>query len=338
MLPKQFSRVRLGHLPTPLEPMDNLRRALGDELGGGRGIPRLYIKRDDCTGLAFGGNKTRKLEYLMGEATAQKARVVITQGAVQSNHVRQTAAAAARCGMECAALLERRVPGRGADYEKTGNVLLDDLLGAKYEFRPADTDMNVAAMHKRDEFIAAGKAAYFIPGGGSNETGALGYAHCAYELQAQWSDMGIAVDWVVCATGSAGTQAGLLAGFAMMDSPPKLLGVSVRAAAAKQKQTVHALAQKTVARLDAAKTVDVDNVLVDDRFVGPGYGQMTADTAAAIRLLARTEGVFLDPVYSGKGFAGLLGRIREGAFGDGDTVVFIHTGGAAALFAYGDAF
>ena len=335
MLPKPFPRVALGHLPTPLEPMDNLRDHL--RRAGNRAVPRLYIKRDDCAGLAMGGNKTRKLEYLMGEAQAQSARVVVTQGAVQSNHVRQTAAAAIRCGMQCAALLERRVPDMGAAYETTGNVLLDDLLNTRYEFRPAGTDMNAAARAWRDELAAAGQPAYFIPGGGSNETGAYGYAHCALELQTQAAQLGIGpIDWVVCATGSAGTQAGLLAGHALLDNPPKLLGVSVRAAEAQQRHTVHQLAQKTLARLDETKTITMDDVLVDDRFVGPGYGQLSADTIAAIQLLARTEGALLDPVYSGKGFAGLIARIREGAFAEDDTVVFLHTGGAAALFAYHD--
>lgn len=331
MLPGRFPVVSLGHFPTPLEPMDRLRRALG-------GGPRLFVKRDDCTGLATGGNKTRKLEYLMGEATAQSARVVVTQGAVQSNHVRQTAAAAVRCGMECVALLERRVPETDAEYDQNGNVLLNNLFGARCEFRPGGADMNKEGMALRDKIDQSGKRAYFIPGGGSNETGALGYADCAFELSAQARDAGIRVDWLVHATGSAGTQAGLLAGCALLDNPPRVLGVSVRAGAEAQKTAVRLLAQKTLSRLSGDKMIDESRVEVDDRFVGPGYGRLTRQTKDAIRLLAETEGILLDPVYSGKAFAGLIARIKEGAFGGDGAIVFLHTGGAAALFAYRSAF
>ena len=323
----RFPKISLGHLPTPLEPMDNLRRALG-------GGPRLFVKRDDCTGLATGGNKTRKLEYLMGEALEQSAQMIVTQGAVQSNHVRQTAAAAARCGMKCAALLERRVPGTETEYEINGNMMLNDIMKLRYEFRPAGTDMNAEAQAWGEQIAEDGERVYFIPGGGSNATGALGYAQCARELSEQASAANIAMDWIVHATGSAGTQAGLLAGCAVIDCPAKVLGVSVRADEERQKANVGALAQKTLERMDGNAQIDAASVLVDDRFVGPGYGQMTEATAEAIMLLAQTEGIFLDPVYSGKGFAGLLARIREGAFGDDDVVVFLHTGGSAALFAY----
>lgn len=328
---KPFPRVALGHFPTPLEPMDKLRQTLG-------GGPRLFIKRDDCTGLATGGNKTRKLEYLMGDAIKQSAQVVVTQGAVQSNHVRQAAAAAARCGMTCVALLERRVPTTDAEYEKNGNILLNDIMNVSYEFRPAGTDMNSEAAALAQEINQSGKRAYFIPGGGSNEIGALGYVGCAAELSAQIDERDEKIDWLVHATGSSGTQAGLLAGFAALDSPIRTLGVSVRADADRQKNSVGELAQKTLARLDGDGQINADDVLVDDRFVGPGYGQTNEATVEAIRLLAQTEGIFLDPVYSGKGFAGLLARIREGAFSDDDSVVFLHTGGATALFAYRSVF
>ena len=327
LLPGSFPVVSLGHFPTPLEPMLNLRR----KIGGG---PLLYIKRDDCTGLATGGNKTRKLEYLMGEAVAQSAQVVVTQGAVQSNHVRQTAAAAARCGMECVALLEQRVPNADTEYDKNGNMLLNNFFDARCEFRPAGAKMNEEGQALRDKIEQSGKRAYFIPGGGSNETGAMGYANCAFELSAQARDIEIKANWLVHATGSAGTQAGLLAGCALLDDAPKILGVSVRSNAKDQKNTVSLLAQKTLSRLSGKKKINESDVVVDDRFVGPGYGQMTQETQSAIRLLAKTEGILLDPVYSGKAFAGLLARINEGAFDEHDTVVFLHTGGAAALFAY----
>ena len=324
-----FPRVRFGHFPTPLEPMDNLRRALG-------GGPRLFIKRDDCTGLATGGNKTRKLEFLMGDALAQKAEMVVTQGAVQSNHVRQTAAAAARCGMDCRVLLERRVAGAGAEYEQTGNILLNDIFGARYEFRPAGADMNAEAESLCAEFRAKGRNVYFIPGGGSNPTGALGYADCAAELAEQCAAMDLRPAWVVHATGSAGTQAGLLAGLAALDAPdaPKTLGISVRLPEKAQVANVAALAGATADLLGVSSRFSPDDVVVDDRFVGAGYGVPSDETIAAIELLAREEGILLDPVYSGKGFAGFVARIREGAFRNDDAVIFLHTGGAVALFAY----
>lgn len=321
-----FPRIALGHFPTPLEPMDNLRRALG---GGG---PRLFIKRDDCTGLATGGNKTRKLEYLIGDAIAQSAQVVVTQGAVQSNHVRQTAAAAAKCDLSCVALLERRVPDEGADYEETGNVLLNDIFNARYEFRPDGVDMNAAAMELCETMRGEGKNAYFIPGGGSNEIGALGYVRCAFEMLQQAEELGVNMDRIVHATGSAGTQAGLLAGLAALKSSVKVTGVSVRAPREKQQATVMALAQKTSDKINGGK-IRGEDVIVNDKFAQPGYGRMTKNIADAITLLAQTEGILLDPVYSGKGFAAFIADIREGAF-EGENVIFLHTGGSAALFAY----
>ena len=327
MMFSKFPRVPFGHFPTPLEPMDKLRRSLG-------GGPRLYIKRDDCTGLAMGGNKTRKLEFLMGEAMARGAREVVTQGAVQSNHVRQTAAAAARCGVKFRALLERRVADVGAEYEQTGNVLLDDILGARYEFRPAGSDMNAEGEALCAQLRADGLNTYFIPGGGSNPVGALGYAACAAELAEQCAAMNLRADWVVHATGGAGTQAGLVAGMAAQKNAPKVAGISVRLPEKAQAANVAKLAQSTADLLEIPAKFTPDDILVDDRFVGAGYGVPNDATIAAIELLAREEGILLDPVYSGKGFAGLLVRIWEGAFGEDETVIFLHTGGAAALFAY----
>ncbi len=322
----RFPRIALGHFPTPLEPMENLRRALG-------GGPRLFIKRDDCTGLATGGNKTRKLEYLMGEAVAQSAQTVVTCGAVQSNHVRQTAAAAAKCGMECAALLERRVPDGGGDYEETGNILLNDIFNARYEFHPAGGDMNAAARELCGKIRAGGKSAYFIPGGGSNEIGALGYASCAVELSRQSEECGAGIRRIVHATGSAGTQAGLLAGLAGLNNGVKVTGISVRAEREQQRRTVAALARAT-AKINGGGEIKDEDVIVDDRFARPGYGRMTGEITAAIKMLAQTEGILLDPVYSGKGFAGFLAGVREGVFDGDESVVFLHTGGVPALFAY----
>lgn len=234
----KFNRIRLAHLPTPLEPMENLRRALG-------GGPRLFIKRDDCTGLATGGNKTRKLEFLMAEALSRGADLVITQGAVQSNHVRQTAAAASRLGLDCHVLLEQRVPAQNTDYEATGNVFLDRLLGAVYEFRPCGVDMEAESAALADRLRAQGRNPYVIPGGGSNPVGALGYVNCALEITAQTADLGLEAGWLVHATGSTGTQAGLLAGFTGLSNDIKVMGVSVRHPKDKQIKAVHRLAEAT---------------------------------------------------------------------------------------------
>ncbi len=321
-----FPRADLCHRPTPLEPMPRLSAHFGG--------PDLWIKRDDCTGLATGGNKTRKLEFLVGEALAQDADMLITQGAVQSNHVRQTAAAACRAGLACHALLERRVPNTNDDYELTGNVFLDRLLGASVEFRGPGLDMNAEAREVAAKFAKNGKKPYFIPGGGSNPTGALGYAECAQELvQDSRLDR---IDWIVMATGSTGTQAGLVAGLHAMGDRTPVLGVSVRQPADAQIKAVHDLAVKTCEKL-GVEPVPQERVLVDDTQVGAGYGIPAESTMEAIFLAARWEGLLLDPVYSGKGFAGMIDRVRHGFFGVGETVVFLHTGGAAALFAYQDA-
>ena len=325
----RFPRFPLGHFPTPLEPMERLTAKLR---GRHDKVPNLWIKRDDCTGLATGGNKTRKLEYLVGDAIAQGADTLITQGATQSNHVRQTAAAAARAGMHSWVLLERRQL-RDEEYENSGNVLLDQLLGATIMDRfPAGTDMQAAMEEVAEDLRAEGRKPYVIPGGGSNPIGALGYVGCALELDAA----PIAIDWVVHATGSTGTQAGLVAGLRAVNSPAKVLGVSVRQPEQTQIDAVLALAEPTAESIGT--TVSRDDVLVDDRWVGDGYGVPTDSMVEAVRLLASTEGILLDPVYSGKGFAGLLGGIVEGRFAETDNVVFVHTGGAVGLFAYRSTF
>jgi len=327
----RFPRYRLGNLPTPLEPLPRLTEVLR---GKGITVPRLWIKRDDNTGLATGGNKTRKLEFLVADALRQGADTLITQGATQSNHARQTAAAAARAGLDCALLFERRQI-RDDEYEESGNVLLDRILGARIVDRlPAGTDMAAAMETLAGKLRADGRRPYVIPGGGSNPTGALGYVGCAQEL----ATADVPVDWVVHATGSAGTQAGLLAGFGAMRAGIRVLGVSVRQPADVQRPLVHDLADRTAALIGAPGAVAADDVLVDDGWTGPGYGVPTDAMVDAVRLLARTEGILLDPVYSGKGFAGLLGAIEAGRFGADEHVVFVHTGGSAGLFGYRSTF
>ena len=321
----RFPRVALCHQPTPIEALPRLSEVLGG--------PTIYIKRDDCTGLAMGGNKTRKLEFLVGEAMQRNANMLVTQGAVQSNHVRQTAAAACKVGMKCHVLLERRVPDRDASYEATGNVLLDDLFGASHAFRPPGLDMNAEAVAVAETLKTEGHRPYFIPGGGSNPVGALGYVACAQEIAEHSRKTGQTFDWLVMGTGSTGTQAGLVAGFHALGHPLPVMGVSVRQPRDRQMKAVHALTQSTLEKL-GFDGVPLSKVLVNDGYVGEGYGIPAESTLEAIRLLARQEGILLDPVYSAKGMAGLIGMIRQGFFKSTDSVLFLHTGGSTALFAY----
>ena len=330
MLIAALPRLRFAHLPTPLEPMERLTRYLDG--------PRLFVKRDDCTGLAGGGNKTRKLEFLLAEALVRKSDLVITQGATQSNHVRQTAAIAARLGMDCHILLEDRTGYRHADYRGNGNVLLDRLLGAEISYHAAGTDMDAAMDAVAQECVRRGRRPYIIPGGGSNPTGALGYVSCAFEIVAQANDLALPVTWVVHGTGSAGTQAGLVAGVEACRSGIKVLGISVRAPKVPQEEKVSELAAATAARLPRPGVLPDEAVLVDDRFVGPGYGQPSDAMVEAVRIAARHEGLLLDPVYTGKAMAGLIALVREGYFRRDDVVVFLHTGGAQALAGYSWAF
>ena len=322
----RFPRVRFAHLPTPLEPMPNLTRLLGG--------PELYVKRDDCTGLASGGNKTRKLEFLIGDALAQGADTVITHGAVQSNHVRQTAAAACKSGLRCAALLERRVPGHGPEYETTGNVLLDRLFGAEVRFVAADTDMDAACAELAEEIRAKGGRPYAIPGGGSNAVGALGYVNAALELLQQANDLGLRIDCVVHGTGSTGTQGGLVCGLEGANAGIDVLGICVRRPAPAQEEAVYRTASATAEHLGIRGGLERVRVKANDDYVGRGYGMPTAGTLEAIRLAALHEGLLLDPVYTGKAMAGLIDLCRKGFFAKDQNVVFLHTGGAAALFAY----
>lgn len=322
----RFPRTPLAHLPTPLEPMTGLSKWLGG--------PKIYIKRDDCTGLATGGNKTRKLEFLMAHALDRGADTIITQGAVQSNHVRQTVAAAARLNLECTVLLETRVIGASATYNTSGNLLLDGLFGADIRFRDGGTDMDSAMQEVAESVTAAGGTPYVIPGGGSNRVGALGYVECARELTGQISGLGLSFNKIVHATGSAGTQAGLAAGLAAMNSNIDLIGISVSDDEKTQVAKVHALASETARFIGVEHGVPESKIRVNDQYIGDGYGIPTEGMLEAVKNCAQFEGILLDPVYTGKAMAGLIGMIRCGELSTDDTVVFIHTGGAVALFAY----
>lgn len=326
----RFPRHFLAHLPTPLERLDRLSA----ELGG----PEIWIKRDDCTGLSTGGNKTRKLEFLMAEAEAQGADMVMTQGATQSNHARQTAAFAAKLGIPCHILLEDRTGSNDPNYNNNGNVLLDHLHGATTEKRPGGGDMNAEMEAVADKLRADGKTVYTIPGGGSNPTGALGYVNCAFELLSQVNGTGLKIDHIVHATGSAGTQAGLITGLQAMNAQIPLLGIGVRAPRPKQEENVYNLACATAEKLGCAGVVRREDVVANTDYVGEGYGIPTEGGLEAIRMFAELEAILLDPVYSAKGAAGLIDLIRKGHFKKGERVVFIHTGGAVALFGYDAAF
>jgi L-cysteate sulfo-lyase len=326
----RFPRLRITHSPTPLEPLKRLTEALGG--------PNLWIKRDDCTGLATGGNKTRKLEYLMAEALQQGADTVITQGATQSNHARQTVAIAAKLGMRSHIILEDRTGYTFDDYKNSGNVLLDRLCGATVSEVPLDTDMNKAMADLAHKLRAQGRKPYVIPGGGSNPVGALGYVTCALELMDQANNMGLAVDHLVHATGSAGTQAGLVVGMYGARSQIDVLGIGVRAPKAAQEERVFALACETAELLNVAGSVQREDVIANCDYVGAGYGLPTPGMIEAVTMLARLEGILLDPVYSGKGMAGLIDLCRKRHFKKGENVVFLHTGGSAALFGYRHAF
>lgn len=325
-----FPRIRFGHLPTALEPMDRLSELLGG--------PRLWVKRDDCTGLSSGGNKTRKLEYLMADAQAQGADTIITQGATQSNHARQTAAASAKLGLDCHILLEDRTGSNDPAYILNGNVLLDRLHGATVSKRAGGVDMNAEMVALADTLRAEGKTPYIIPGGGSNQIGALGYVNCVREIADQAAEIGLSIDALVHATGSSGTQAGLVAGLAALQSDIHLLGIGVRAPQEKQEQMVYDLACKTADHLGTGLEIEREQVRANCDYVGPGYGLPTEGMIEAVKLLARTEGLLFDPVYSGKGLDGLIDQIKKGYFAGLDNVMFLHTGGSAALFGYPETF
>lgn len=323
---QDFPRVRLGHWPTPLEPMKGMARRLDTD--------RLYIKRDDCTGLATGGSKTRKLEFLVGEALRQGADTLLTQGAVQSNHVRQTAAAAAFMGLACEAILEERVQDAPAAYHESGNVLLDKLFGIPLHRVPAGTPMDAALEELAQKLRARCRKPYIIPGGGSNALGSLGYVDCVLELQRQCDAMGLRRPHLVHATGSAGTQAGLVAGVHALGLSWPVTGIGVRAPREPQETRVYELAVRVLDLLGVAQPLLRARVVADDRFIGAGYGIPTDSMIEAVTMLARTEGILADPVYTGKGLAGLIDMVRSGRFQPDEDVIFVHTGGSAGLFGY----
>jgi D-cysteine desulfhydrase len=324
----RFPRRRSTPYPTPIERLDRL----SEQLGGAE----LWIKRDDLLGLTGGGNKTRKLEFLVADALAQGADTLVTTGAVQSNHCRLTLAAAVHEGLKCRLILEERVPG-SYDPDASGNNFLYRLLGVEaITVVEAGTDLNAAMQTVADELVAEGRQGYIIPGGGSNALGALGYVSCAQELLEQSFDMGVPFDRVVASSGSGGTHAGLLAGLHGSGSGIPVTGISTRGARAPQTDKIERLAGEVATLLGSVSTAPRESVIVHDDYVGAGYSLSTPEMVEAIRLFAELEGVLLDPVYTGKTAAGLIDLVRSGGIGADERVLFVHTGGSPALYAYQD--
>jgi len=322
----RFPRRRYTEGRTPLEAAPRFSAAVGG--------PNIYIKRDDLLGLSAGGNKTRKLEFLVADALAHGADTLITCGAIQSNHCRLTLAAAVKEGMKCRLVLEERVPN-SYKTEAGGNNFLYKLLGVeKIKVVPGGSDMMKAMLAVADEVIAQGRKPYIIPGGGSNPIGATGYVACAEEILQQAFDQGVNFGRIVCASGSAGTHAGLVTGFHGNNSNVPVVGIDVSRPKELQEKLVYDLVQRTAAHVGLATEIPRDAVLCFGDYVGRGYSIPTPEMAAAVRLLARTEGILLDPVYTGKAMAGLIDLAHKGFFKKDENVLFVHTGGSPALYVY----
>ncbi len=322
MLTDHLPRLHLGFLPTPLEELPRLTQALGG--------PRLFIKRDDQTGLASGGNKTRKLEFCVADALKQGADTLITLGGVQSNHTRQTAAAAARCGLRCIMVLRGHAPSTW-----NGNLLLDHLLGARVVFSGDRTREEVAAEIVQEQQVA-GRQPYLIPVGASNEIGAMGFVAAMEELAGQLKERQLLADRIVFASSSLGTQTGLCVGAKAIGFKGQLAAIAIDSQKEEIQAGVAGLAQPTIQRLGLNLSLTPEEVIAYDGYLGAGYAIMGEPEKEAIYLAARYEGILLDPVYTGRAMAGLIDLVRRGEFGRDETIVFWHTGGYAALFAYAE--
>lgn len=313
---------------TPMTRLDRLGQALGNL--------NLYIKRDDIGATGGGGNKLRKLEFILARALAEGCDTLITFGALQSNHARLTAAVAARFGLKCHLILNRKVPRTGPHYEGGGNLVLDSLFGAKLHVLSADDDPLAYCERVKTDLGQRGAKPYVVPFGGSDALGAIGYVSCIQEIMEQAKEENIAIDHLVHASGSGGTQAGLELGARMHGAAFDIQGVSVLHPAAVLEPTVNKIINDAVALLGGAPNADTTQLHVDDRFVGRGYGLIDKRVSDTLALVASTEGILLDPVYTGKAFSGLVERVREGRYKENSTVVFVHTGGLPGLFAYSD--
>ncbi|MHA2939001.1 D-cysteine desulfhydrase family protein [Vibrio sp. RC27] len=322
-------RVNIVHAPTPLEHLSRLSEVLGCNV---------YIKRDDCTGLAGGGNKARKLEYLIADAQRQGADTLVTIGGYQSNHARQTAAAAAKFGFACELILEDVKGTPKADYYNNGNVLLDQLCGANIHALELEDDGNAYTESLIKSLKEEGKKPYLIPMGGSNVIGSLGYVRCANEILQQTSDKDIKIDQIVLASGSAGTQSGLLAGLIAAQADIPVLGITVSRSTDDQQQLVIALLKDTLTHLGINPKLAEGKVIADGSYYGDGYGMTTPAMISAVKRCAELEGILLDPVYTGKAMAGFIDLCTKGKIKPGSNQLFLHTGGSQGLFAYREVF
>jgi L-cysteate sulfo-lyase len=326
----RLARLKILDSPTPIQRLSRLEAALGDELNG----VRIFAKRDDHMLVGGGGNKLRKLEFLLGEALAQGADTIITVGGIQSNHARLTAAACAREGLACELILGQAVPRDDRDYQHNGNVLLDGLFGANVKVLAAGESTLAVAEQRANELRAQGRKVAVFPTGGSTAVGALGYTICAEEIQQAEQEFAK----VIVPNGSSGTHAGLVAGFSSMGIDPRIVrSYAVLGEAQATADTTLKLANG-VLQLLGCDAVEASAIEVDGAHRGSGYGIPTEGMFEAVRLMARSEGLLLDPVYSGKAFAGMLHDIRNKAFKPGDNLLFVMTGGAPGLYAYREAF
>ncbi len=324
----RFPRRRYTEGWTPLEHLPHLTQFMDG--------PHIFIKRDDLLGLSGGGNKTRKLEFLVAQALKEGADTLITCGAVQSNHCRLTLAAAVKEGLKCRLILEQRVPD-SYDPDASGNNFLFRLLGVeKVTVVDGGVDLAAAMQAEADELAADGRKGYVIPGGGSNPIGTLGYVSCAQEILAQAFQKGIHFDHLVCASGSGGTHSGMLVGMRAMGSKIPVTGISVRRPVPEQEALIGGLVTQTREFLGYPSDLMDGELTIFDDYVGPGYSIPTEEMAEAVRIFARVEGILLDPVYTGKAAAGLLDLIHKGHFKQGEKVLFLHTGGSPGLYAYQD--
>lgn len=327
----KFPRRNYLQGPTPIEAMPRLSKALGGEVN-------LFVKRDDLLPGSAGGNKTRKLEFCIADAMEKGADAIITCGAVQSNHCRLTASWSAKEGLDCHLVLEERVKG-SYKKEASGNNFLFELLDVKtIEVVEGGSDMLAQMEKKAEELKKAGKTPYIIPGGASNPIGATGYALCAEETMTQLNEIRLKIDTIVVPSGSAGTHAGMVVGMAGVNGNIPILGMNVSRTKEVQEEIVYDLALKTAERLEVKGGVDREAIVCYGDYVGPGYSLPTDAMVEAVKLFARNEAILLDPVYSGKTAAGLIDQIRKGAFAKGSNVLFLHTGGSPALYAYLDTF
>ncbi|MGZ5268016.1 MAG: D-cysteate sulfo-lyase [Caldimonas sp.] len=330
-----FPRRRYTIGATPLEPLPRFSAALAATCPGGRG-PEVWVKRDDLLGLFPGGNKTRKLEFLVADALAQGADTLVTCGAPQSNHCRITLAAAVKEGLKCRFVIEERVAG-SYDPQGGGNHFMFRLLGVEaITVVPAGSDMAAAMERVSDELAREGRKAYLIPGGGSNALGGLGYVACAQELQQQCFETGLHFDRLVVGSGSSGTHGGLVAGFVGGNVATPIVGIGVSRDPPDQEPLVYREAQAVLDLLGVRLAVPRDAVVTVGGYWQPKYSLPNAPMVEAVQMLARSEGLLLDPVYTGKAMAGLIGLARQGKLRPDEKVLFLHTGGLPSLFVYQD--